>query len=196
MYGTASSLLNDPIEVRFNTNGRPNAGVKVEIRDPESGALLGPEESGEIYLHTPYPMLGYLDEAEMTADVLSPDGWYRTGDRGIIRKDGNLCLLGRVREMIRVGGENLAAAEVEPRLLEHPSVGLAAAVAAPDPRLGEIVVAFVELKAGASTDAGEIIAHCAKKLANFKVPRAVHFVTEWPMTGSGKVQRLLLETVK
>ena len=125
-----------------------------------------------------------------------PSGWYRTGDRGVIRADGNLCLLGRVRDMIRVGGENLSGAEVEAVLMQHPAVKQAAAVAAPDPRLGEVVVAFVETKPGTAASADELVAHCRERLAHFKVPRAVHFVTSWPMTGSGKIQkRSLLETV-
>ncbi len=196
MFGTACSL-DDPDEVRFNTNGRPNPGVEVEIRDPDDGTLLGPGEAGEIYLRTPYPMLGYFDEPALTADVLTEDGWYRTGDNGVIRPDGNLCLLGRVRDMIRVGGENLSGAEVEAVLLEFPAVKQAAAVPAPDRRLGEVVVAFVELKSGMRATAGEITAHCRAKLAHFKVPTAVHFVTEWPMSGAGKMQkRLLLDTLK
>jgi fatty-acyl-CoA synthase len=195
LYGTGTSL-SDPIEVRFNTNGRPMDGVRLEIRDPDDGTLLGPDEPGEIFLHVPYPMLGYIGDPRLTSDVLGADGWYRTGDKGVIHTDGNLCLLGRVRDMIRVGGENLSGAEVEAVLLVHPAVKQAAAVAAPDHRLGEVVVAFVELKDGAGATGPELIDYCRVKLAGFKVPRVVHFVSEWPMTGSGKVQRnQLLQTV-
>jgi len=102
-----------------------------------------------------------------------------------------------VRDMIRVGGENLSGAEVEAVLLAHPAVKQTAVVPAPDPRLGEIVVAFVELKPGATATEAELTEHCRAKLANFKVPRAVHFVTDWPMTGSNKIEkRSLLETVR
>jgi acyl-CoA synthetase (AMP-forming)/AMP-acid ligase II len=182
--------------VRYNTNGRPNPDVEVEIRDPDDGTLLGAEEPGEIFLRVPHPMSGYLGEPQLTADVLGADGWYRTGDNGVIRNDGNLILLGRVRDLIRVGGENLSGAEVEAVLVAHPAVKQAAAVPAPDARLGEIVVSFVEVKPGMSVTEAELIEYCRAKLANFKVPRAVHFVTSWPMTGSGKVQkRSLLETV-
>jgi fatty-acyl-CoA synthase len=196
LYGTNTTLA-DSQEVRYNTNGRPNPDVDVEIRDPDDGTLLGPEEPGEIFMRVPHPMSGYLGEPQLTADVLGADGWYRTGDNGVIREDGNLILLGRVRDMIRVGGENLSGAEVEAVLAAHPAVKQAAAVPAPDPRLGEIVVAFVEVKPGESVTEAALIEHCRAKLANFKVPRAVHFLTEWPMTGSGKVQkRSLLETVQ
>jgi len=195
LYGT-NTTLDDSREVRFNTNGRPNPGVDVEIRDPENGTLLGPEQTGEIYLRVPHPMLGYLGEPQLTADVLGPDGWYRTGDSGVIRADGNLILLGRVRDMIRVGGENLSGAEVEAVLLAHPALKQAVALAAPDPRLGEVVVAFVECKPGASVTESELTEFCRAKLSNYKVPRTIHFVTEWPMTGSGKVEkRSLLATV-
>ena len=195
LVGTANAL-DDPREVRYNTVGRPVASAELEIRDPDDLTVLGREEEGEIFLRVPYPMLGYFDEPEQTAEVLDADGWYRTGDRGVIRADGNLCLLGRVRDMIRVGGENLSGAEVEAVLMQHPVVKQAAAVAAPDPRLGEVVVAFVETKPGSAASADELLAHCRERLAHFKVPRAVHFVTSWPMTGSGKIQkRSLLETV-
>ncbi len=194
LYGTNTTLA-DSQEVRFNTNGRANPNVEVEIRDPDDGTLLPNGQDGEIYLRVPHPMLGYLDEPQLTADVLGADGWYRTGDNGVIREDGNLILLGRVRDMIRVGGENLSGAEVEAVLLAHPAVKQAAVVPGPDPRLGEIVIAFVELKGGASATEADLVEHCRSRLSNFKVPRAVHFVTEWPMTGSGKVQkRLLLAT--
>jgi fatty-acyl-CoA synthase len=195
LYGTNTTLA-DSREVRYNTNGRPNPGVEVEIRDPDDGTLLGVDEPGEIFMRVPHPMAGYLGEPQLTADVLGADGWYRTGDNGVIRPDGNLILLGRVRDMIRVGGENLSGAEVEAVLVAHPAVKQAAAVPAPDARLGEIVVAFVEIKPGMRVSETELIEHCRAKLANFKVPRGVHFVTSWPMTGSGKVQkRSLLETV-
>jgi acyl-CoA synthetase (AMP-forming)/AMP-acid ligase II len=198
MLGTYSSLADDPIEVRFNTNGKPTFGVKVEIRDPDDGeTVLGAADEGEIWMHVPHPMLGYLGEPGLTREVLGEDGWYRTGDRGVIRADGNLVLLGRVRDMIRVGGENLSGAEVEACLLQHPAVKQAAALPSPDPRLGEIVIAFVEVKPGARSDADELIAFCRTKLSHYKVPRAVHFVTEWPISGTGKLQkRLLLETVR
>ena len=196
LYGTYTTL-DDSMETRFNTNGRPSDDTLLEIRDPDDGVtVLGPEEAGEIFLKVPYPMLGYLDEPELTREVLDEAGWYRSGDQGIVDKNGNLRLLGRVRDMIRVGGENLSGAEVEACLLAHPAVKQAAAVPAPDPRLGEVVFAFIELKESARASAQELIAHCRQNLASFKVPRAVHFVTEWPMSGTGKIQkRLLMKTI-
>ncbi len=192
LYGTYTTL-DDPEVLRFNTNGRAVAGVEVEIRDPDDGVtVLGPDEEGEIFLKVEHPMLGYLDEPELTREVLDEAGWYRSGDQGVLGANGYLRLLGRVRDMIRVGGENLAGAEVEACLLEHPAVKQAAAVPGPDPRLGEVVVAFVELKDGAPADVQGLIEHCKARLASFKVPRAVHFVTEWPMSGTGKIQKRLL----
>lgn len=196
LYGTYTTL-DDPESLRFNTNGRAVRGVELEIRDPDDGlTVLGPGEEGEIFMRVEHPMLGYLGEPELTREVLDESGWYRSGDQGVLDADGYLRLLGRVRDMIRVGGENLAGAEVEACLLQHPSVKQAAAVPGPDPRLGEVVVAFIELKDGARADAEGLIAHCKARLASFKVPRAVHFITEWPMSGTGKIQkRLLLRTI-
>ena len=189
--GTYTSL-SEPMELRFNTNGRPTPGTRLEIRDPDDGRVLGPDSPGEIFLQVQHPMIGYLDEPQITRDVLDEDGWYRSGDQGTIDKDGYLRLLGRVRDMIRVGGENLAGAEVEACLLEHPAVKQVAVIAAPDPRLGEVVVAFIELKQDQSASEQALIDHCRSRLASFKAPRQVQFVTDWPMSGTGKIQKRLL----
>jgi fatty-acyl-CoA synthase len=101
--------------------------------------------------------------------------------------------VGRIKDMIRVGGENVAASDVEGFLLRHEKVKQAVAVGVPEPRLGEVVVAFVELKSGMEATEAEIIAYCKADLAGFKVPRQVRFVTEWPMTGAGKIQKFALQ---
>ena len=138
-------------------------------------------------------MRGYLNDPERTAEVIDSDGWLRTGDLGMIDVDGYVNLVGRIKDMIRVGGENVAAPEVESFLLQHEKVKQAVVVGAPEARLGEVCVAFIELKSGVQATEDEIISYCRAGLASFKVPRKVIFVTEWLMSGTGKIQKFMLK---
>jgi fatty-acyl-CoA synthase len=168
-------------------------GLEVVVRDPETGKILPQGEAGEVCYRGWCLMRGYFDDPELTAEVIDADGWLRTGDLATIDPDGYVELVGRIKDMIRVGGENVAASDVEGFLLRHEKVKQAVAVGVPEPRLGEVVVAFVELKSGMEATEAEIIAYCKADLAGFKVPRQVHFVTEWPMTGAGKIQKFALQ---
>ncbi|HLG72868.1 MAG TPA: AMP-binding protein [Chloroflexota bacterium] len=192
LAGTGTSQ-DDPLEVRIGTVGRPMDGVEMELRDVTSGETVSPGERGEVHFRGWCTMRGYYDDPERTAEAMADGGWLRTGDLGVVGDDGNLRLIGRVKEMVRVGGENVAAAEVEGFLLQHPAVKQAVFVGRPELRLGEVGVAFVELKAGASAEPQELIDYCRSGLATFKVPREVKFVSEWPMSGTGKIQRFLLK---
>lgn len=183
----------DPLDVRLTTVGRPGPGMDMEIRDPATGRALPPGQAGEVCFRGWGIMKGYFDDPERTAEALEPDGWLHTGDVGLVGGDGNLRLRGRIKEMIRVGGENVAAADVEGYLLGHPAVKQVVAVGKPDIRLGEVVLAHVELREGMAASDGELIDFCRSGLASFKVPREVRFVTEWPMSGTGKIQRFLLK---
>jgi fatty-acyl-CoA synthase len=168
-------------------------GVEMELRDVATGAISAAGQPGEVHFRGWCAMRGYYDDPERTAEALTDGGWLRTGDLGVVGEDGNLRLIGRVKEMVRVGGENVAAAEVEGFLMQHPAVKQAVFVGKPELRLGEVGVAFVELKAGASAGEPELIDYCRSGLATFKVPREVRFVTGWPMSGTGKIQRFLLK---
>jgi fatty-acyl-CoA synthase len=184
--------LSDPLEARLTTVGRPHDSLEMQLRDVESGRVLRPGERGEVHFRGPLIMKGYYRDPERTAEVIDADGWFRTGDLGELDGDGNLHLIGRVKDMVRVGGENVAAAEVEGYLLGHPAIKQAVFVGRPDVRLGEVGVAFVELKAGAAAGEQDLLDFCRQGLASFKVPRAIRFVTEWPMSGTGKIQKFLL----
>jgi fatty-acyl-CoA synthase len=138
-------------------------------------------------------MRGYYDDAERTAEVLDTAGWFRTGDMGVIDEDGYLRLVGRIKDVIRVGGENVAALDVESFLMHHEKVKQAIVVGTPEVRLGEVCVAFLELKPGVAATEDEILSYCRAGLAGFKVPRKVVFVKEWPMSGTGKIQKFLLK---
>ena len=144
---------------------------------------------------------GYANDPEKTAAAFDADGWYRTGDRGALDDQGRLTFLGRLKDMLKVGGENVAAAEIESLLSTHPAVKLVQAVGIPDPRLEEVPAVFVELRSGRTASEEELIGFCGERIARFKVPRHVRFVSEWPMSAT-KIQkgplreRLIAEIIK
>jgi acyl-CoA synthetase (AMP-forming)/AMP-acid ligase II len=185
--------MDDPLELRMTTVGRPFPGVEIGIRQFEGKEFLPKGEPGEVCMRGWCTTKGYFEDPEKTAQALDEDGWFRTGDVGFIGTDGCLRLIGRMKDMIRVGGENVAAAEVETLLLKHDAVKQTVAVGMTEPRLSEVVAVFVELKAGKHANEFEIIDYCRRHLASFKVPRRVLFVHDWPMTGAGKIQRYLLK---
>jgi fatty-acyl-CoA synthase len=127
----------------------------------------------------------------VTAECIDEDGWFHSGDLARRDADGRITFLSRLKDMLKVGGENVAAAEIEGYLSTHPAVQIVQVVSAPDARYGEVAAAFVELKVGATATEDELIAHCRGKIATFKVPRYVRFVNEWPMSGT-KVQKYKL----
>jgi fatty-acyl-CoA synthase len=182
----------DPIELRIAGLARPHEGVEVRIVDPPSGVMLPAGASGEIQVRGWNVMRGYYNDPQETAKAFTPDGWLRTGDFGILDPDGRLRMVGRLKEVFRVGGENVAPAEVEEVLLAHPSVASAQVVGVPDARLGEVGAAFVTLKADADANESELIAFLQRRCANFRVPRYLAIVESFDaigMTASGKVQK-------
>ncbi len=183
----------DPIEKRLATVGRCMPGIELGIRAPNSNQFLPPGEAGEICFQGWCVMKGYYDDPQRTAEVLDDEGWFRTGDLGVVDGDGYVRLVGRIKDMIRVGGENVAAPEVETFLLQHEKVKQVVVMGAPDPRLGEVCAAFLELKSTTEATEEEIVQYCRAGLASFKVPRRVIFVREWPMSGTGKIQKFLLK---
>jgi fatty-acyl-CoA synthase len=191
--GGCSCRFDDPKEKWLNTVGKPMPGVELGIRDPETDEWLPPGKTGETCFRGWCVMRGYYDDPERTAEVLDTDGWLRTGDLGVIDEDGYVWLVGRIKDVIRVGGENVAALDVESFLMHHEKVKQAMVVGAPEVRLGEVCVAFLELKPGIVATEDEILSYCRAGLAGFKVPRKVIFVSEWPISGTGKIQKFLLK---
>lgn len=174
------------------TCGSPHSGFEVRIVDPATRDPLPAETSGEIEVRGPCLMEGYYDKPEETHRVFDPEGWLRTGDRGHLRADGLLVYEGRYKDMLRVGGENVAAAEIESVILAHPDVADVAVVAIPHDRLGEVPAAVVQLKEGRSLEPPEITSFAEERLASFKVPRTVEIIEDFPRTGSGKIQKFRL----
>jgi acyl-CoA synthetase (AMP-forming)/AMP-acid ligase II len=137
-------------------------------------------------------MEGYLNDPVATAEALDEHGWLRTGDLGRWDSSSNLIFAGRAKDVIRVGGENVSAQEVENVLLAHPSIRTAQVVAVQDRDLGEVPFAFIEPHPDASWTQEEMARFCTERLARFKTPREFHLVREWPMTGVGKIQKVTL----
>jgi crotonobetaine/carnitine-CoA ligase len=171
------------------SGGPPGLGSEVRIVLPD-GSLAGRNEVGEIEFHIHgrgARMLGYLNDAEQSAALFTPDGWIRSGDAGYLDEDGWLFFVERFKNMLKVGGENVAASEVERVLTEHPAVEEAVVVGIADAILGQVVGAFVVLNAGQMADPRQILEHCAQRLAKFKVPRIVCILDAFPRNPLGKV---------
>src|SRR5262245_18713349 len=137
-------------------------------------------------------MQGYYNRPQATASAIDREGWMDTGDMGLFRRDGHLRFMGRYKDMLKIGGENVEPMEVEAFLMAHPGVNLAAVVSYPDARLSEVAVAFVRREPGHAVTEGDVLTHCRGRIASFKTPRRVLFVDEFPMTSSGKIQKVKL----
>jgi len=172
-------------EVITNTTGVPLPGIEIKIIDAE-GNDLPTGEPGEVMVRGYTIMRGYLDDPEATAKAIEPDGWFHTGDVGLIRPDGNLVITDRIKDMFTVGGFNAYPAEIEAVLARHPSVAQVAVIGVPEPRLGEVGMAFV-IPTTPEADADEIIAWAREEMANYKVPRVVEIVEALPLNATGKV---------
>jgi fatty-acyl-CoA synthase len=179
-----------PLERRLHGVGTPLPGVEQRIVDPATGEQLPPGEVGEIRVKG-YVTTGYYKDPAGTAASFDEDGFFRTGDLGKVDVDGFLHFRGRLKEMVKTGGINVAPVEVEEILLAHPGVHLAFVTGVPDPARDEVLVAVVVLKQGAVVSEADLLAHCRGGLAAYKIPRLVRFVTEsaLPLTTTGKVQK-------
>lgn len=181
----------DPAEIRLGTGGYPLPTVEVRITDPATGRALPQGEQGETQLRGIGMFSGYHNADELTSASFTDDGWFRTGDVGRLDEAGRYTFLGRYKDILKVGGENVSAAEVEDYLSHHPAVRLTQVVAAPDGTYTEVPAAFVELRAGLEATERELIDFCLGHISTYKVPRYVRFVTEWPMSGT-KIQKFRL----
>jgi acyl-CoA synthetase (AMP-forming)/AMP-acid ligase II len=190
--GTASATSPvDTIETIATTIGRARPGFEIRIVD-EKGDDVAAGESGQILIRGGSIMSRYLDDPEATAQALSEDGWLRTGDLGVLDGAGYLRFVGRTKDMFIVGGFNAYPAEIENALLRHDDIRQAAVIGIPDERLGEVGMAFVVLRAGASTTGDDIITWSREQMANYKVPRAVEIIDELPLNATGKVEKKAL----
>jgi fatty-acyl-CoA synthase len=186
----ALSHLDDPLEHRVGSAGRPFAGMEVRIVDAD-GAELPPGERGEITYRGPALFDGYYRDPEQTAAAIDADGFFHSGDLGVVDEHGRLSFIGRLKDMLKVGGENVAAAEIEGFLAEHPAIAEVQVVAAPDERYQEVACAYVRLRPGTTLTLEQVIEHCRGQIASYKIPRYLRIVEEWPMSGT-KIQKFKL----
>jgi fatty-acyl-CoA synthase len=166
--------------------------VEVRLVDPETGTVQPPGKTGEILVRGWSVMQGYYKMPEQTAKAIDAEGWLHTGDLGIMDDDGRLKFITRIKDVFRVGGENVAPAEVEDVLHRHPAIKQAQVIGVPDPRLIEVPAAYVILNEGGTATPEELIAWSRERLANFRVPRYLKIVDSFEhigMTGSAKVQK-------
>lgn len=190
--GVSLSSLDDDEAHRSEASGWPGPGFELRIVDDGSGAVLGPGIAGELQVRGPTVLKEYYRKPAETAAAFTEDGWFRSGDAAMWLADGCLRFLGRYKDMLKVGGENVDPMETEGLLLEHPAVQQVAVVGLPDERLGEVAVAYVQRKPEAEIDSEGVLAHCRGKVASFKLPRHVVFIDAFPMTESGKIQKAKL----
>jgi fatty-acyl-CoA synthase len=186
--GTHFTRLGDPLDKRVATVGRVTSELVDRIVDPATGRDCAPGQEGEVCVKGPSLMIGYYQQPEAAAEKVR-DGWLHTADMGVKDSDGYLRITGRLSDMIIVGGFNTYPAEIENFYLRHPKILDVSIIGVPDPVLGEAVMAFVIPKAGVTLTPQEVRDFAKDQIANFKIPRHVEIVTEFPLTGSGKVQK-------
>jgi fatty-acyl-CoA synthase len=185
------TAIEDPVERRVSTVGRVHPHLEVKIIDAE-GRVVAPGTPGELCTRGYSVMLGYWDDEARTAEAIDRAGWMHTGDLATIDEDGYCAIVGRIKDMIIRGGENVYPREIEEFLYRHPAIADVAVFGIADQRMGEEVVAWVKLREGEALTEEEVREFCRGQIAHYKVPRHVRFVDGFPMTVSGKVQKFLM----
>jgi fatty-acyl-CoA synthase len=187
-----ATRIGDPPEIIASTVGRPFPLVEAKVVDIGTRKPVPQGQSGIVYVKGPYVMNGYYNKPDETKKAVDPDGWLNTGDLAKVDPNGNFTITGRHKDLIMPGGENVSPAEVENVIFEHPGVKAVEVIGVPDERLGELVMAYIILKEGFQCTQEEILKFCKPRMANFKVPKYVLFVDEFPMTPTGKIQKFRL----
>ena len=190
--GATRTFLDAPTDDRCIESGHPLPGYEFKVIDPDTGATLPPSTMGELCVRGYAVMQGYYKRPEATAEAIDGAGWFHTGDVATLRDDGSVRFLGRYKDLLKVGGENVDPTEVEAFLLMHPAVNKVQVVGVPDARLTEVACACIVVEPGQSITGTELDGFCRGKMASFKIPRHLVIVDDYPMTSSGKVQKYLL----
>ncbi|MDA7950668.1 MAG: AMP-binding protein [Pirellulaceae bacterium] len=185
----------DPLELRVETVGRALPDVEVKIVDPESGNELGDNEQGELCSRSAMVMIGYYGDKEATDAAIDKEGWLHTGDLAVRLPNGYFRITGRIKDMVIRGGENIYPREIEEFLFTHESIEQAAVVGLPDKKYGEELCVWIKLRGDQEMTPEEVQNFCRGKLAHYKVPRYVKFVTEFPQTVTGKIQKFKIRDI-
>ena len=191
--GTSMTRPGDSPEIISTTVGKPFPGAQVKVTDPNTGEDLPLGKEGELCTKGRLIMKGYYKMPEESAKLFDKSDWFHTGDLAIIDRSGYIKITGRLKDVFMPGGLNVSPEEVENILYTHPKIKQVSVVGVPDSVMGEVGMAFIELKEGEKTTEEEIIQFCKGKIAGFKVPKYARFITEFPMTSTGKVQRFKLK---
>ena len=185
----------DSIDRRVSTVGRVHPHVEIKIIDPETGETVERGRDGELCTRGYSVMLGYWDDPERTAESIDVDGWMHSGDLATMDSEGYVNIVGRIKDMIIRGGENIYPREIEEYLYGHPAIEDVQVIGVPDVKYGEQVMAWVKLREGAEASGEEIKEFCRGRIAHFKVPHYVKFVNDFPMTVTGKVRKVEMREV-
>jgi fatty-acyl-CoA synthase len=189
---STQTLPDDSLHHRTATVGRVHPHVEIRVASTDTGATVERGETGEFCTRGYSVMQGYWNDAARTADAIDADGWMHTGDLAVMAHDGYVNIVGRIKDMVIRGGENVYPREIEEFLYTHPAVADVQVIGVPDERYGEELMAWIKLQPGTSATDDEIREFCRGKIAHFKIPRYVRFVDEFPMTVTGKVQKYLM----
>ena len=192
---STQTAVDDPIDQRVGSVGRVHPHVEIKIVDPSDGRTVRRGESGELCTRGYSVMLGYWNEPERTAEAIDANGWMHTGDLAAMDDDGYVKIVGRIKDMIIRGGENVYPREIEEFLYGHPEIIDVQVIGVPDERYGEELMAWVRIRQGATITVEDVADFCRGKIAHYKVPRYVHVTDEFPMTVTGKVQKYKMREV-
>ena len=187
---STQTRTHDSVDARVTTVGQVLPHTEAKIVDPETGAIVERGESGEYCTRGYHVMLGYWDEPEKTAEAIDTDGWMHSGDLATMDDEGYVNIVGRIKDMIIRGGENIYPREIEEFLYTHPAVADAQVIGVPDTKYGEEIMAWVQLAEGSSASEDDIREYCRGKIAHFKIPRYIKVVDGFPMTVTGKVRKV------
>ncbi|CAI9416865.1 AMP-binding protein [Nocardioides sp. T2.26MG-1] len=196
---SCQTRADDDLERRTATIGRVHPHVEIKIVDPVSGETVERGQTGEFCTRGYSVMLGYWDDPDKTDEAIDADGWMHTGDLAEMREDGYCNIVGRIKDMVIRGGENIYPREIEEFLYQHPDIEDVQVIGVPDQKYGEELCAWIRMRAGAEPlDAGAVRAYATGKLAHYKIPRYVLVVEEFPMTVTGKIRKVQMreETAK
>jgi fatty-acyl-CoA synthase len=188
------SLVDDPVETRVATIGSILPHLECKIVDP-SGHIVPRDEPGELCTRGYSVMLGYWHDPAATSAAIDPARWMHTGDLAVMRDDGYVRIVGRLKDMIIRGGENVYPREIEEFLYTHPSVGDVQVIGVPDAKYGEEVCAWIRLRDGHIASEDGIRDFCRGQIATYKIPRYIRFSTEFPMTVTGKIQKFKMREI-
>lgn len=186
---------NDPLEKRVSTVGQVLPHTEIKIIDPETGQVVPIGEAGELCTRGYCVMLGYWNDEEKTRAAIDDARWMHTGDLATMDEEGYLNIVGRIKDMVIRGGENIYPREIEEFLYSHPKISDVQVIGVPDKKYGEEIMAWVKLKEGEAANEADIKAYCEGKIAHFKIPRYIRFTQDFPMTVTGKIRKVEMRQI-